>query len=75
MVEAARGEAWHHTAYIVCMLANVNRDPKKRPRPFTPEEFNPLAPGKGGHSGNGVIAVSDANGAAMMRAAFMGKKI
>lgn len=26
----------------MALLANINRDKKKRPRPFTPDDFNPL---------------------------------
>ncbi len=33
---------WLHTARILAMLAEVNRDPKKRPQPFRLEEFHPL---------------------------------
>lgn len=25
------------------MIANANRDAKKRPRPFAPDDFNPMA--------------------------------
>ena len=25
------------------MIANANRDPKKKPTPFTPDDFNPMA--------------------------------
>ena len=27
---------------MLCLLANVNRDPKRCPRPFRPAEFHPL---------------------------------
>jgi hypothetical protein len=33
---------WLHTARMLAMLAEVNRDPKKRGRPFRMEEFHPL---------------------------------
>jgi len=37
----ARGRAaWAHTASLLAMLANVNRDPK-RTRPFQPADFDP----------------------------------
>lgn len=32
---------WWHTAQLLCMTANANRDPKKS-RPYSPEEFHPL---------------------------------
>ena len=41
MSEAAQRETWQHTAFIACMIANANRDPKKKPRPFAPDDFNP----------------------------------
>lgn len=32
---------WEYTSSILCMLAEINRDHKKRRKPFRPEEFNP----------------------------------
>ena len=38
----ARQEAdWSRTASIMAMLANINRDPKKRRRPFEAFDFMP----------------------------------
>lgn len=34
---------WAQTSNILCLLANVNRDTKKKPTPFTPADFNPYA--------------------------------
>ena len=42
MVEAARREAWQHTAWLAALIANANRDPKRKPTPFTPDDFNPM---------------------------------
>ena len=42
MAEATRREAWQHTAWLSAMIANANRDPKKKPSPFQPDDFNPL---------------------------------
>lgn len=42
MREAAVSERWDHTAHLKCMLAELNRDKKKRRKPFKPDEFNPL---------------------------------
>jgi hypothetical protein len=42
MVEARRQEAWQHTSWLAAMIANANRDPKRRPQPFMPDEFNPM---------------------------------
>jgi len=42
LAEAARREAWQHTAWLSAMIANANRDPKRKPAPFQPDDFNPL---------------------------------
>jgi len=41
MAEARVDAEWNHTSAILAMLANVNRDPKKRGA-YHPEEFHPL---------------------------------
>lgn len=33
---------WNHTAAVMALLAEANRDPSKRSRPYRPEEFHPL---------------------------------
>ena len=41
----ARGrvrESWDHTSCLLAMLANANRDRKKRARPFEPADFHPM---------------------------------
>ena len=43
MLEARRREEWDHTSTVLAMLANVNRDPKRRPTAFTPAEFHPMS--------------------------------
>ena len=43
MADAARREAWQHTAWLSAMIANANRDSKKKPSPFQPDDFNPMA--------------------------------
>jgi hypothetical protein len=43
MADARRRDEWQHTSAVLAMLANVHRNPKKKPQPFTPAEFNPLA--------------------------------
>jgi hypothetical protein len=32
---------WARTASIMSLLANINRDAKKKPTPFTPADFMP----------------------------------
>ncbi|MDA9755372.1 phage tail assembly chaperone [Flavobacteriales bacterium] len=32
---------WNHTASVLATIANVNRDRKRQPKPFTPSDFNP----------------------------------
>ena len=43
MADSRRQNEWQHTSAILAMLANIHRNPKKKPQPFTPAEFNPLA--------------------------------
>lgn len=33
---------WNHTASLLAIIAEANRDPKKRSRPYRPEEFHPM---------------------------------
>jgi hypothetical protein len=35
--------AWQHTSWLMTMLANINRDVKKKPEAFTPENFDLFA--------------------------------
>lgn len=32
---------WNHTSSVLAMMANVNRDRKRQPRPYRPDDFNP----------------------------------
>lgn len=41
MAEARQQDGWNHTAAVLAMLANVNRDPKKG-RAFKPADFHPI---------------------------------
>jgi hypothetical protein len=41
MAEARAKERWSHTGSILCLLANLHRDPKKH-RPFKPGDFSPF---------------------------------
>jgi hypothetical protein len=40
MADARLDAAWDHTSLLLCQTANINRDLKKRRRPFTPAEFH-----------------------------------
>lgn len=40
MAEGRSRVAWGHTSSVLCLIANVNRDPRKS-RAFTPDQFNP----------------------------------
>jgi len=42
MADACGQDAWSHTAALLCLTANVSRDPKKH-RPFRPDDFDPYA--------------------------------
>lgn len=42
MVLAARGKEyaeWERMAALLCVIANVNRDPQTRRRPYSPHDF------------------------------------
>ena len=41
MAQARQQDNWNHTAALLAMLANVNRDPKKG-RAFKPADFHPI---------------------------------
>ena len=42
MARARIKEEWLHTSRILEMLANVNRDPKRRRKPYSWKDFHPL---------------------------------
>jgi len=41
MAKARERSEWRRTAETLSLLANVNRDPKRRSRPFTADDFDP----------------------------------
>lgn len=41
MVEEQQDNLWDHTASIMAIIAEVNRDKKKNPTPFTAARFHP----------------------------------
>lgn len=42
MARGRRRQAWDHTAGLMALMANLNRDPKRRPQPYQPDDFHPL---------------------------------
>ena len=32
---------WNHTSTVMSLMANANRNPKKKPSPYKPSDFNP----------------------------------
>lgn len=43
MAEARQRAAWARTASLCCLIANANRDVRRKPSPFTADDFNPYA--------------------------------
>ena len=35
-------ENWNHTAQMMSLTANISRDPKRKPKPYSPADFHPL---------------------------------
>lgn len=42
MWEGRVRENWNHTAQMMALTANINRDPKRKSKPFAPADFHPL---------------------------------
>lgn len=42
MADAKMDQDWNHTSEVLALIANANRDPKKRREPFTSDDFHPL---------------------------------
>ena len=45
MAQARQEDNWNHTAAVMALIANVNRDPK-RGRALKPADFHPALPGR-----------------------------
>jgi hypothetical protein len=43
MAEAKRQHDWNVASTIMALMAEMNRDRKKRRKPFRPDDFNPYA--------------------------------
>lgn len=67
MAEGRSRAAWSHTSAVMALLANCNRDARRRPRPYTAEDFFPPAllqkgpPGRKTPTGAGVVVVTREN--------------
>lgn len=46
MADGRRRDEWHRASHLLTLIANVNRDPKKRSA-FKPEDFFPFPVEKG----------------------------
>ena len=42
MAEETEFQCWQHTAQLSAVIANTQRDPKKKPKPYLPADFHPL---------------------------------
>lgn len=44
-IKEEQSRLWWHTSSLLCMQANLNRDSKKRPTPYKPQDFHPYSDG------------------------------
>jgi hypothetical protein len=51
MWEGYSEHAWAQTALLAALAAEPHRDPKRRSRPFSSDDFNPHAPKRPPHKG------------------------
>jgi hypothetical protein len=47
LADGVSRDEWSRASESLALLANVNRDPKKRRKPFVPGDFSPYPPGPG----------------------------
>jgi len=50
---------WAQTSHILALLANVNRDPKKRSRAYRPGDYNPYPEARQAEKKRNRIVVDD----------------
>ncbi|HOD83616.1 MAG TPA: hypothetical protein PKG77_19535 [Phycisphaerae bacterium] len=48
MAQARQRAAWERTSWLLALIANVNRDPRRQSRPLKPADFDPYAGQDGG---------------------------
>ncbi|MCY2927920.1 MAG: hypothetical protein NTV86_00210 [Planctomycetota bacterium] len=65
MADFRNREDWERTANVMALIANCNRDPKKRPSPYGPGEFGRYARAT---STGGITVTKETIG--LMRAEF-----
>ena len=73
LLAMARGRQkcqWSQTSAVLAVIANANRDTKRRPDPFTPDDFNPFAEYRGPR---GIPFNKETS--RVLAAAFTGQKI
>lgn len=68
MAEGRSRESWNHTATAVWIVAEVNRNRKKRATPFTPDDFNPYERHNRGTGKRLTVGVLQAWGKSLERA-------
>ena len=69
MAEGKSKDAWQHTASILALIANVNRDPKKT-KPFKPSDFNPTL----SNTSRPDAVVVDKENVSLLKALFTGDR-
>jgi hypothetical protein len=42
MAEARCAVWWNHTSAVLALIANVNRDPRRRSKPYESSDFHPM---------------------------------
>ena len=68
MADARAELEWTQTAEVLAMIANVNRDTKRKPTPYRSEQFNPYAKGHR-RSGGGIPITAENIG--LLKQAFI----
>jgi mitochondrial fission protein ELM1 len=69
LAEGQGRERWAHTSLVCSILANANRDPKKRRKPYKPDDFNPYS-----ETMREDYVVVNKDNIGLMKEAFTGRK-
>jgi hypothetical protein len=70
MAETKQRTDWDHTASILALIANANRDPKKRHQPYQPKDFHPFS----ARNKDETIRMSQADAFATLKAVFVDRR-